>query len=350
MENGTIALILIPLLLSPVVLMIWMHNAGKKKSSKDPGKVIRRVQSTHDPETLRNIYRKWENPEIRRAVALHPDGVAVAGMLDYMNLSEQNEVLACYTDPEPLRVVARNCSRQIRQNVEGRALELYTARFLDDPDPDWLVSVIRGDAEPQVRKGAAEALKDPERVAKCAAWAAGEPCGEEIFRTLLKNLKDPDPDWLVSVIQGNGSLPIREAAAEALKDPERLADCAVWAACSPRSERLFWSLLGRLDDPEIVLSHPEAAKIPEPMNEKIHEYELDRIAGDPALTMAYEADHPGELCRSGRHDWKKYRTKIVAHDDYRMNSPYLLQDILRCTRCGATKEGPEYKRMTCPEL
>ena len=53
MENGTIALILIPLLLSPVVLMIWMYNAGKKKSSKDPGKVIRRVQSTHDPETLR---------------------------------------------------------------------------------------------------------------------------------------------------------------------------------------------------------------------------------------------------------------------------------------------------------
>ena len=38
MENGTIALILIPLLLSPVVLMIWMHNAGKKKSSKDPEK------------------------------------------------------------------------------------------------------------------------------------------------------------------------------------------------------------------------------------------------------------------------------------------------------------------------
>ena len=74
---------------------------------------------------------------------------------------------------------------------------------------------------------------------------------------------------------------------------------------------------------------------------------LDRLSEDRDLADACKNQRPEAICKEG-HDWKVIEKHIVAHDSYRVNSPYLVVDTYRCTRCGKTRQGEMYKTMTSP--
>ena len=104
-------------------------------------------------------------------------------------------------------------------------------------------------------------------------------------------------------------------------------------------------------------------KIAESVSKKRKEHRENKEAGqktDPFPARTSMNSPPSGVCEGGRetadsggaglncHDWEKENTRIVAHDSYRMNSPYWVVDQYRCTRCGKTWEGEKYMTMTSP--
>ena len=189
MNDPVVLMALAGALLTACILGVRNMTAGQTRVSRHPDRVARIIQGTQDPKQLRALFRKWKNPEIRRAAAcrLPPEGTAE--MLRGLSGEEKEEVLSFHTEMDEVRAIRSACASGERQAADGRLLRLYREKMEACPDPDWLASVIREGETGEIRKAAAEKLTDQERLGDCLLRAAAE-WDEELFSFLLPRVEN----------------------------------------------------------------------------------------------------------------------------------------------------------------
>ena len=72
MNDPVVLMALACTLLTACILGVRNMTAGQTRVSRRPDRVVRKIQGTQDPKQLRNLFRKWKNPEIRRPAGRMP--------------------------------------------------------------------------------------------------------------------------------------------------------------------------------------------------------------------------------------------------------------------------------------
>ena len=130
------------------------------KTSRNPERIIAKIQKTQKPVRMRGIFRKWNNPEIRQAAARQLQPVDTAEMLNIMYKAEREEVLSFYTDISELKELSRFCRGEVKSSVDWRIRELYRELLSESPEQEWLNKVICNESDMTIRKEAAEKLTE----------------------------------------------------------------------------------------------------------------------------------------------------------------------------------------------
>ena len=190
MDTNVIFLITMLAIFLPLLILFLVQTADKPRESKNPEKEIRRIVKITKPASLRKEFRKWTNPEIRQAIADQLSAPAMAELLAMLLDEEKKEILSYITDLEKMKAIRSYCTGRSKEFAEDRITSLYYQTISECKDPEWLVTVIKGNEEPNIRSFAAQSLEDQKLLGKTALWAIMRS-DDTVLTSLMDNLEDP---------------------------------------------------------------------------------------------------------------------------------------------------------------
>ena len=191
MDTTDVTAIITMLVIFLPLLLLWLTALSRKpRESRNPEKEIKRIGKITKPSKLRNEFRKWTNPEIRKAIADQLSASDMAELLTMLESDEKKKILSYVTDLEKMKSIRSTCTGRTKEFAEDRVTDLYCQTISECTDPEWLVSVIKGDEKPYVRSSAAQKLEDQDLLKKTALWALMRS-DETVLPPLMDNLVDP---------------------------------------------------------------------------------------------------------------------------------------------------------------
>ena len=304
MNAGVIAPIILILAVGLVFVSLLRPTKGEKtRECRDPDAEIRRIRTMTNPDQIRKVLRKWSNPEIRQAAARQLPVQETAKLLTMLTDREQRDLLSHIKDFESLETIRSYCSGSASSEVSSRIRSLYYEKIADAPDPDWLVSLIRGDLDKNIRAEAAEALEDRKSVVETALWAASVS-DEKLLHLMLGKLEQPAAGNAGTDSHPDGSA-VAAAIAENPAYPYKMRIAAV---------SHVWDL-----------------------------ETLDRLSADRDLPYECARQRCEVICREEGHQWE-----MVPEDILDMPARQVGRDIwrvpdYRCRKCGLRRQGERSK-------
>ena len=302
MKSSELAFVLcvIPIVLLLLFFRRLSRSGGGK--SRDSTAEIRRIQTIRQPLRLMKEFRKWSDPEIRRAVVEQLPDPEIAKWLQIAEEKRQREIVSYIDDMERLKSIRSNCTGTAGSSVSGRIDDLVLERITGDPDPAWLASIVREYGSDYVRTKAARALADRKLLGETALWAASAS-DEKMVRTLLESLDElesapsgPEAEDVAAAIAGNPAFPaqIRTAAVSHVWDTDT----------------------------------------------------LDRLKEIPGLAAACHAQRCEAICRGEGHQWEMVPESVWEAPSYRLRAEgrrlWFVPEY-RCRKCGLTRPGEKSK-------
>ena len=218
MDETTILIFTLPLIISAGALAVWINRKGSTsaaRKSKNAEKVIQKIKGIHQTKALRDELVKWSDDAIWEAASHQLSDIGTGNLLGMLSDDERRKFLSYYSDLNELN--------SIREYAD------YAGKRAVDRQIEKIVS---------------------EHVAGC------------------KNEKE-----LAEMALNGEETEYREEAVRQMKDQQAIADCAFQAAIR-KDDFILKKLLIRLDEPEALRDHPDMDRVPPPQKRAIQEYIL----------------------------------------------------------------------------